>query len=61
MNGHGLAARVQAVDPRIRVLFMSGYTDSLLEERGVSRTHANFISKPLFPGELAVKIRKMLA
>ena len=61
MNGHGLAARVQAVDPRIRVLFMSGYTDSMLEEHGVSRTHANFISKPLSPGDLAIKLRKMLA
>jgi len=61
MTGHGLAKRVQAADPRIRVLFMSGYTDSMLEEHGVSRTHANFISKPLSPGELALKIRKMLA
>ena len=61
MTGHGLAAKVQAVDPRIRVLFMSGYTDSMLEEHGVSRTHANFISKPLALGELAVKLRKMLA
>ncbi len=61
MSGHGLAARVQAADPRIRVLFMSGYTDSMLEEHGVFRTHANFISKPLSPGELAVKIRKVLA
>lgn len=61
MSGHGLAARVQAVEPRIRVLFMSGYTDSMLEAHGVSRTHANFISKPLFPGELAVKLRKVLA
>ena len=61
MTGHGLAARVQAVEPRIRVLFMSGYTDSMLEEHGVSRTHANFISKPLSPSELAVKIRKVLA
>ncbi len=61
MTGHGLAARVQAADPRIRVLFMSGYTDSMLEEYGVFRTHANFISKPLSPGELAIKIRKMLS
>ncbi|MFH1021491.1 MAG: PAS domain S-box protein [Pseudomonadota bacterium] len=61
MTGHGLAARVQAADPKIRVLFMSGYTDAMLEEHGVSRTHANFISKPLSPGELAVRLRKMLA
>lgn len=61
MTGHLLATRVQAADPRIRVLFMSGYTDSMLEEYGVSRTHANFISKPLSPGELAIKLRKMLA
>jgi PAS domain S-box-containing protein len=61
MTGHVLAARVQAIDPRIRVLFMSGYTDSMLEEHGVSRTHANFIGKPLSPGELAIKLRKMLA
>ncbi|MFA7346737.1 MAG: PAS domain S-box protein, partial [Desulfurivibrionaceae bacterium] len=61
ITGHGLATRVQAIDPRIRVLFMSGYTDSMLEEHGVSRTHANFISKPLSPGDLAIKLRKMLA
>ena len=61
MTGHELAIKVQAVAPRIRVLFMSGYTDSMLEEHGISRAHANFISKPLSPGELAIKIRKMLA
>jgi PAS domain S-box-containing protein len=61
MNGHELAIKVQAAAPRIRVLFMSGYTDAMLEEHGVSRTHANFISKPLSPGELAIKIHKMLA
>jgi len=61
MTGHELAIKVQAADPRVRVLFMSGYADSMLEEHGVSRTHANFISKPLSPGELAIKIRKMLA
>ncbi|MGV1098253.1 PAS domain S-box protein [Thiovibrio sp. JS02] len=60
MNGRELAEKVQSMQPAAQVLFMSGYTDSMLDAYGVSQARCNFISKPLAPGELAAKLRKIL-
>lgn len=59
MNGRSLADAVQSRQPEVKVLFMSGYTDTVLEQHGVSQARYNFISKPLAPGELAAKIRNI--
>jgi CheY-like chemotaxis protein len=60
MNGRELAERLTERRPRIRVLYMSGYTDNVIVQRGVLKPGVNFISKPFRPADLALKVRQVL-
>ena len=60
MNGRDLAARINAIFPDIKVLFMSGYTANVIAHQGVLDEGVNFIQKPLSIKELAIKIRMIL-
>jgi CheY-like chemotaxis protein len=60
MNGRELADRLRAVRPGIKTLFVSGYTDQMLGERGVLEARTHLILKPYRPDELATKIRQVL-
>ena len=60
MNGRELANELQAVRPEIKTLFMSGYTSNVIAHQGVLDAGVNFIQKPLFLKELALKIRAIL-
>jgi CheY-like chemotaxis protein len=42
------------------VLFMSGYTEDAILDRGALRKGAEFIQKPFSPDQLAGKVREML-
>jgi PAS domain S-box-containing protein len=59
MSGRELSDRLAIVQPGIKVLFMSGYTDSV-QPREVLAEGAEFIQKPFGPDELADKIRAVL-
>ena len=58
MNGRELADRVLAARPEIKVLYMSGYTDDVVLQRGVS--HVAFLQKPITPDALGRKVLGML-
>jgi PAS domain S-box-containing protein len=60
INGRELAARVAAMHPDMRVLFMSGYTDDTVVQHGVLDQTAHHIDKPLTPDALARKVRQIL-
>ena len=60
MNGRELAERVTAINPKIAVLFMSGYTDNIITHQGVLKPGTMMINKPLVPNILAKKIRDIL-
>lgn len=60
MNGQNLAERVTALRPHIRVLYMSGYTDSALVALFELKTETAFIQKPFIPDALASKVREIL-
>ncbi|MCB9652093.1 MAG: PAS domain S-box protein, partial [Deltaproteobacteria bacterium] len=60
MSGPELARRVGAQWPRIKVLFMSGYTDDALGQHGVLSPDVAFIGKPFTPVMLALKVRAVL-
>jgi len=57
MNGRALAERLQSLYPSIKVLFMSGYTATIIAHRGVLDEGVNFIQKPFSVKNLAVKVR----
>ncbi|HLK63236.1 MAG TPA: ATP-binding protein [Bryobacteraceae bacterium] len=60
MNGVELSKRLLAVRPSVKVIFASGYADSVMLHHGVAGTGAAFIPKPYGPGTLAAKIREVL-
>ncbi|MDD5656988.1 MAG: response regulator [Elusimicrobia bacterium] len=60
MDGLALAEKLCAGRPRLRVLFMSGYTDQVMIQRGSAGSDAAFLNKPFTEYDLAVKIREVL-
>ena len=60
MNGQDLARRVVALRPKVRSLFMSGYSDAIIAERGVLVDAESFLQKPFTAHALAVTVRQIL-
>ena len=60
MNGRELAERLQTLYPKIKCLYMSGYTANVIAHRGVLEEGVNFIPKPFSKRDLAVKVREAL-
>jgi PAS domain S-box-containing protein len=57
MNGPELVQQILPRDPKLKYLFMSGYTANLIEKQGVKTTLAGFIQKPFSRKALAQKVR----
>jgi PAS domain S-box-containing protein len=60
VSGRDLARRITARNPRTRVLFMSGYTDSVIAHGGVLESGVAFLQKPFTPRSLKQKVREVL-
>jgi signal transduction histidine kinase len=60
MNGRDLANRLLSSLPRIKVLFMSGYTADIIAHHGVLEAGGAFVQKPFSMQELATTVRKVL-
>jgi CheY-like chemotaxis protein len=60
MNGRELAERLGALRPGIRALFMSGYSDGSITDRGLLATGASLIQKPFSGDALKLAVRKAL-
>jgi len=60
MGGRELAERLAATMPRLKVLYMSGYTDNAIASHGGLGPAARFIGKPFTFGELTRKVRETL-
>src|SRR5262249_57041647 len=60
MNGRDMADRIVALRPEIGVLFMSGYTDSVVVRNGNAERLTSFLQKPFSPSVLGRKVREML-
>ena len=58
-TGGGVAA-LRALDPTVKVLFMSGYSDDALVSRGISVHGMDFIGKPFTQDALSRKVRGVL-
>ena len=61
MGGPMLANQLRVTYPRMKVLFMSGYTDNPDHRNGNLAPGENFLQKPFTPETLAGKIREVLA
>jgi two-component system cell cycle sensor histidine kinase/response regulator CckA len=60
MNGVELSERLLLLRPGTKVIFASGYADSVMLHHGVADSGAAFIPKPYGPSTLATKIREVL-
>jgi two-component system, cell cycle sensor histidine kinase and response regulator CckA len=61
MNGPELARKICAQRPKVRVLYMSGYTDRAIRLQDQIGGGTNFIQKPFTPASLAEKLRELLS
>ncbi len=57
MDGYELYRSATALRGSLPVVFMSGYTDDVLAEKGVAQAGAAFLQKPFSHDELAAKVR----
>jgi signal transduction histidine kinase/CheY-like chemotaxis protein len=60
MQGKEVAARVCAILPGTRVLFMSGYTQGVLGPQGILAPGVNLIEKPFSEGSLLRRLREVI-
>jgi CheY-like chemotaxis protein len=60
LSGRQVAERLSPARGDTKVLFMSGYTDNVIAQRGVLDPGYAFISKPFTPQTLAHKVRQVL-
>jgi len=60
MSGRELAQRLKVLQPSLKVLYISGYTDDMLAHHGVLESNVFLLQKPFAPDELAKKLREVL-
>jgi len=60
MNGRELALEVTSLRPEIRVLYTSGYSESVVINQGVLDPGIEFLSKPYSIEQLARRVREVL-
>ncbi len=61
MNGHTLVQELRTLQPGLKALFMSGYTEDAIVDHGVLVEGVSFLHKPFTPAQLLEKVRSTLA
>jgi two-component system, cell cycle sensor histidine kinase and response regulator CckA len=60
MNGRVLGERLASSQPKMKVLYMSGYTDSFIAGHGVLEQGTHLLHKPFTQETLTRKVREVL-
>jgi PAS domain S-box-containing protein len=60
LSGRDLAQRVLASHPESKILYMSGYTDDAVVQRGVLAQEVTLLRKPFTPYALVASVREVL-
>lgn len=60
MNGRDLAARLASMQPHLKVMYMSGYTDNSVLRNSVAEASAPYLQKPFTLDALVAKVHETL-
>ena len=60
MGGKELAQKIKEIDAEMKVLFLSGYTNTAIAEQGLRVDERTFLQKPFTPVAFASKVRGIL-
>ena len=60
MGGRELGRRLAETRPNLAIVYMSGYTDDVVNRRGLLESGVPFLEKPLSPDALGRKMREVL-
>jgi two-component system, cell cycle sensor histidine kinase and response regulator CckA len=60
MNGAEVARRVREASPRVKVLFVSGYSEKDMADQGLGTLAFEVLQKPFTPTGLTKKVRQIL-
>jgi DNA-binding NtrC family response regulator len=60
VSGRELAEGLLKRRPHLKVLYMSGYTDSAIVNSGILQKEVAFLQKPFTPAALSEKVREVL-
>jgi CheY-like chemotaxis protein len=59
-NGREVYAEILRIKPDIKVLFISGYTNDVIDWKGAIQEGVSLIAKPVRPYDLLAKLRELL-
>jgi CheY-like chemotaxis protein len=60
MGGRELAEALAPLVPRMRVLYVSGYTENAIVQQGALEPGIDFLAKPFSPDQLGTKVKEIL-
>jgi two-component system cell cycle sensor histidine kinase/response regulator CckA len=60
MSGRELAEKLSQIQPGMKILYMSGYTDNAIARHGILDAEIPFLEKPFTPDALAKKVSEVL-
>jgi two-component system, cell cycle sensor histidine kinase and response regulator CckA len=60
MDGPALIREVRRIDPDIKVIFISGYTEDAFRQRLGSESDIHFLAKPFSLKQLAIKVKDVI-
>jgi CheY-like chemotaxis protein len=60
MSGYALAKNITALTPRMKVIFMSGYTDNAITQQHIMDPGVTLLEKPLRADVVLRKVRETL-
>jgi PAS domain S-box-containing protein len=59
-NGKEVYAEIKKVKSDVKAIFVSGYSADIINKKSMLEVGMNFISKPILPDELLIKVRNVL-
>src|SRR5262249_51990685 len=60
MTGRELAEHLHRLKPNMKVLYVSGYTDTVISQTGLLEKGTAFLEKPFTPHNLARKVHELM-